>query len=619
MSAATAPSARWRTPGVQALVDAARPFWPALALAFAASVAAAATEPVLPYLMKPFLDQGFGGELAFPLWWIPALVIGLFVVRGASSFVAQYAFAWAAQRTVEALRLRLFAALQHAPAAVFRERPASQLIGVVVHEVQQAVTAVSHGLFVGVRDSLTLVGLLGLLFWLNWKLAIVAALVFPAIGIIIAAISRTIKRLQARQQQSIDALAYAVEENALGHRVVRVQNAQQRELERFGRLLRNTRRSFLRTEATAASGTPITQVVAAIGVAVVLTIAASQAASEGVTVGTFAAFITTMLMLISPFKALSNLNQQFTRASVALDRAAALLALPDETLGSDGRALRDTPVATPSIEFDHVGVTYVDAAGHRHRALDDICLEVAAGEKLALVGASGAGKSTLAQLLPRFIEPTAGVVRVDGTALPDWRLARLRAAIALVSQEVVLFDDSIAANVAFGQLNAGQLARRDAATEARLWAALEAAYLGDFVRALPGGLDAPVGHNGNRLSGGQRQRLAIARALFKDAPILVLDEATSALDSESETQVQAALERLMQGRTVILIAHRLSTIDRVDRIAVLDGGRLVELGSHAELLARGGQYARLRALQGGTGMPAARAPHDDTPFSEDAA
>jgi subfamily B ATP-binding cassette protein MsbA len=571
------------------ILQSSQPFRQGLILAFLFSALSAATEPILPYLMAPFLNKGFSATRDFPLWWVPASVVGVFILRGLTSFLAQYAFAWVSQRTVERIRQDIFTQLQSAPVEVFRERPASQLIGIIVHEVQLAMAALSTGLFTLIRDSLTVVGLLLWLFILNWKLAAVAFVVFPVVAGIISALSRVLKRLQQGQQSAVDALAYAVEENVLAHRVVRLQNAQQQQSDHFSALLRNARRIFLRTEATAASGTPITQVVISLGVGIVLAIAVAQAGGGGTTVGEFASFITTMLMLMSPFKALANLNQQFTRASVALDRAVALLALPAE-ISSDTKNLRTEPVKQPAIRFENVSVHYQRKGDAEvTTALKNINLDIKPGETLALVGGSGSGKTTLANLLPGFTYTSSGTVTVDGTALPQWHLKALRESMAMVSQEVVLLDDTLANNVTLG------LPRDDD----RLLAAIDAANLTQVVQSLVQGVETVLGHNGQTLSGGQRQRVAIARALYKNAPILILDEATSALDSESEALVQQALERLMQGRTVIVIAHRLSTIERASRIAVLHQGELVEIGTHSALLAQGGIYARLHSLQRG--------------------
>jgi subfamily B ATP-binding cassette protein MsbA len=586
-----------RSPAWALLRSVIAPFRAGLAVAALAAVAAAATEPVVPWLINWFTEHGLVRREPFPLWWIPVALIGLFVLRGVSSFSAQYALAWVAQRALEALRARMFAKLMVVKPALFREQQASQLINTVVYEAQTSMQMLVGASLVLVRDSLVVIGLLGYLLWLNWQLAAVLAITFPAIGWIMRIIGRALKKLAVAQQQAADELGYAVEENTLAHRVVRVQNAQAQEQARFAQLLRRTRRIFLRTEATAASGTPVTQIVASIGVSVVVVFAVMLARSGTTNVGEFMGFITAMLMLISPIKQLSNINQPVSRGLAGMERVVELLDAPEEV---DSRAdARREPVRAGGIRFEQVRVSYREGDAEQ-TVIDALSLDVPPGQRLALVGASGAGKTTLVNLLPRFVEPSAGRVLVDGTDIRDWHLPTLRRAIALVSQDTVLFNESIAHNVAFGDVAGGAQASGSPNDLARVWHALEAAYLKEFVQSLPDGLDTVIGHNGALLSGGQRQRLAIARALYRDAPILILDEATSALDSQSEAQVQKALDRLMQGRTVIVIAHRLSTIEHADRIAVLEGGRLLEAGSHAELLALGGAYARLHALQFGT-------------------
>jgi subfamily B ATP-binding cassette protein MsbA len=349
---------------------------------------------------------------------------------------------------------------------------------------------------------------------------------------------------------------------------------------RFDAASDKLRRLSLKAVAASATMTPITQMMAAFALSAVIVAALWQAGSEGGTVGTFVAFITAMLMLVAPIKHLSEIAAPLTRGFVALERGVTLI----EDAGVDSGGTFSLPRASGQVEFRHVGMRYRDDAT---AALTGVELSIQPGEAVALVGPSGAGKSTLVNLLLRFLEPTEGRVLLDGHALTEWDIHALRRQFALVSQDVVLLNESVAANVSLGQ----------APDRARVEAALRGANLFDFVLTLPQGIDALVGHNGSRLSGGQRQRMAIARAIYKDAPILVFDEATSALDSESERLVQEAIERLMKGRTSIVIAHRLSTIERADRIVALEAGRVVEQGTHAELLARGGLYARLHALQ----------------------
>ncbi|MCW5184526.1 ATP-binding cassette domain-containing protein, partial [Burkholderia cenocepacia] len=376
-------------------------------------------------------------------------------------------------------------------------------------------------------------------------------------------------------------LAYIVEETVGGYKVVKIHNGEQYEISRFNELSRRLRGYSMRMIVSGGLAQPLTQFLASIALAVVLTIAVVQSANDQTTVGGFVAFVTAMLLIISPLKHLMDVNQPLQRGMTAAELIFGLIDEPREPEGG-GKPLER---ATGRIRFNDVSFAY--HAGTGKPTLDRVSFDVAPGEMIALAGPSGSGKTTLVNLMPRFFDPTSGEILVDGVALPEYRLRDLRDQIAMVSQDVVLFNDTIASNVAYGQTPDRE----------RVTAALRAANLLSTVEAMPDGLDTLVGDNGMRLSGGQRQRLAIARAIYKDAPILILDEATSALDSESERHVQAALETLMKGRTTLVIAHRLSTIERADRILVMDGGRIVESGSHAALLASGGLYAHLHRIQ----------------------
>jgi ATP-binding cassette, subfamily B, bacterial MsbA len=543
------------------------------------AIVAASTEPMIPALMQPLLDKGFKAG-ALPLWLVPVVLIGLFAVRGAAGFTAQYGLAWIANRGTLAMRKAMFERLLNAQPILFTRQSASSLINTLTYEVQGGAGQLVHSLLTLVRDSLTLVALLVFLLWLNWQLTALIAVLFPAIALVMRSLTRRLHGLIVQGQKAMDQLAYVVEENVLAWRIVRLHNAQTSQARRFESVSETMRRLAIKSVVASATMTPITQMLAACALSAVIVLALWQSGTQGGSVGEFAAFVTAMLMLVSPVKHLSEVAGPITRGIAALERGVALI---DQT-ASESDAGHDPGRARGELELHDVTLQYPMA---QTPALRGVNLRLAVGESVALVGPSGAGKSTLVNLLPRFLEPSSGSLSLDGVPLAQWSVTALRRQFALVSQDVILFNDSVAANVALG----------DPPDRDKVLGALRAANLLDFVDTLAQGIDTPIGHNGERLSGGQRQRLAIARAVYKDAPILILDEATSALDSESERLVQQALERLMQGRTSLVIAHRLSTIERADRIVALDGGRVVEQGSHAQLLARGGLYARLHALQ----------------------
>lgn len=548
-----------------------------------ASMVGAATEPMVAQLLKTLLDSGFQ-DRTLPLWAVPVAVVGLFALRGVAGFTAQVSLSWTAHRGLQDLRQRLFERVLTAQPALFAHSSASQLTNTLVHEAQTGATLLVNATLTVVRDTLVLVALLGYLVLLNWKLTLFVAVLFPAVAWVMRTVGRRLHRLNREGQNATDQLAYVVEENALAWRIVRMHGAAPAQGQRFQAHSVQLRRVLLKIAAAGAAITPLTQIFAALALSAVVSMALWQSRTAGGTVGEFAAFITAMLMLVAPVKHLSDVMAPLTRGLAALERG---LDLIDQHPAERG-GTHDPGRAAGDITLDDVSLRYHD---DQAPALDHLSLQIRRGETVALVGPSGAGKSSLINLLPRFIEPSAGRITLDGVPLPDWDVDALRRQFALVSQDVVLFNDSVLANVALGAEHGGQPDR------ARARAALKGANLLDFVDSLPQGLDSLVGHNGSQLSGGQRQRLAIARALYKDAPILILDEATSALDSESERAVQEALDELMRERTTIVIAHRLSTIEHAHRIVVLEGGRLVEQGPHAQLLARGGVYARLHALQ----------------------
>jgi subfamily B ATP-binding cassette protein MsbA len=548
-------------------------------LAGVGSVVGAATEPMIPALMRLLLDRGFKSG-SFSLWLVPVSIISLFTVRGVAGFLAQYGLAWAANRGMLAMRGAMFARLLDAQPALFNRNPASTLINTLTYEVQNGSNQLVYSLQSLVKDSLTLVALLAYLLWLNWQLTLFVAVLFPAVALVMRILSKRLHRLTVATSKATDELAYVVEENVLAWRIVRLHAAGASQVARFQTVSESLRRLSLKSVVAAATMTPITQVLAACSLSAVIVVALWQSGQSGGSVGSFVAFVVAMLQLITPVKHLSEVAGPITRGLAALDRGVALL----DTAPPERGGTFDPGRSGGHIELRGVTLRYRE---DQAPALAGVDLAMHAGETVALVGPSGAGKSTLVNLLPRFIEATSGTLLLDGRPLAEWDVQALRRQFALVSQDVILFNDSVAANIALG----------DRVDRKRVRDALQGANLLEFVDALPQSIDSMIGHNGSELSGGQRQRMAIARAIYKNAPILILDEATSALDSESERLVQQALETLMRGRTSLVIAHRLSTIERADRIVALEAGRVVEQGSHAELLAHGGLYARLHALQ----------------------
>lgn len=548
------------------------------ALAIGATIVASATEPFVPALLKPLLDRGFQRD-SFNLWLVPLALMLLFTVRGLSGFLAQFALAKVTNDGLLKLRGAMFDKLLSARLTLFADQSSSAIANTVVYEVFNGSSMLINAIMKLARDVLTLLALIGYLVYLNWKLMLVVALLFPAVAFVIQVLSKRLYRLTKESQTATDDLAYVVEENVMAHRDVRLHGAQAGQASRFNHLSNSLRRLSMKSTAAYAGMSAITQVLAAMALSAVISIALLQSAENTTTVGGFVAFVTAMLLLIAPVKSLSDAATPVTRGLAALERGLDLMNLtPDESGGSFVKAR-----AHGDIEFADASVIYkADAVP----ALDQFSLSIKAGETLAIVGASGSGKTTLVNLLPRFVEMSSGNIYLDGQDLRAWNLVSLRAQFAFVSQHVVMLNSSIAVNVALGQP-----VERDRVKEC-----LAAANLAGLLAELPEGMDTMLGHNAMQLSGGQRQRLAIARALYKDAPILVLDEATSALDTESELAVQEAIKRLTASRTSLVIAHRLSTVQHADRIIMMEAGRMIESGTHAELLAKNGAYAHLYRL-----------------------
>jgi subfamily B ATP-binding cassette protein MsbA len=559
-----------------------RPYWRMFALSIVALVLTAATEPLLPALFKPLLDEGFVAKNEVFIRWVPLLLLALFVVRGITSFVSTYTMAWVGSRLVMDLRAAMFDKLMTLPTRYFDQNPSGQLIAQLAFNVTQVTQSATSSLTTLVRDTVTVLGLLGYLLWLNWRLTLIVFGMAPFTLWIVRLASKRLRGLSRKAQQNIGDLTQVIDEAVGGHRVVKLYGGEHYERTRFHHAANLARQFEMKRVAANAVYEPVIQFIAAVALAIIVTIAAGQASTDTTTVGGFVAFFMAMLLLFAPLKRLTAVNDQLQRGLAASETIFTLLDQDAERdLGSRSLAPIEGRLAFRDVTLTYPGKTVPALAG--------ITLDIAPGETVALVGASGSGKTTLANLVPRFYDPDAGAISLDGTDLRDIRLRNLRSHIALVSQDVVLFNDTLARNIAYG-------GKRDA-TPDEIRTACVAAHAWDFIQALPDGLDTLIGENGMRLSGGQRQRIAIARAILKNAPLLILDEATSALDSESERHVQAALETLMQNRTTLVVAHRLSTVERADRIVVLEGGHIVEIGSHADLLARQGRYAQLHALQ----------------------
>lgn len=559
-----------------------KPHWRMFALSIATMILVAITEPALPALMKPMLDGSFVEKNSVLIRWIPIALVALFAVRGLAMFVSAFAMADVGNHLVMDLRRAMFDRLLAQPTSYYDETNKGRLVATAAYNVTQLTDAATTVLSALVRDVLSVIGLLAWLLYLNWKLALVTFAIAPPALWVFRYASRRLRYTSREIQKNLGDITHVLDEAIAGHKVVKIFDGQAYERARFLGVIQRARRFAQKQAAASQAHGPVTQLLAALALAVIVYIATRQAAADQTTVGSFVSFMVAMLMLSAPLKRLSAVTATMQRGLAAAEAVFELIDLEGETdNGSDeiGRAKGD-------LVFEDVRLTY---PGKETPTLDGVSLHIDSGETVALVGGSGGGKTSLVNLIPRFYEPDSGSIRLDGVKLDAIRLASLRANIALVSQETILFNDTIAANIAYG--------RQGAATRAEIEHAAAAAHALDFIRELPDGFEAMIGENGVKLSGGQRQRLAIARAILKDAPILILDEATSALDTESERQVQAALDNLIRGRTTLVIAHRLSTIENADRIVVLDRGRIAEIGSHAQLLATGGVYSRLHAMQ----------------------
>lgn len=542
----------------------------------------AVTDTAFAALMKPMLDGSFVEQDQQAIFLVPLMIVGIFLLRGVAGFASTYYIAWIGWRVIKQLRAEIFEKYLTLPTSFYDKASSGELISRITFNSQMVANAASSSLTVMVRDSLTAIGLFGLMFYQSWQLSLAFLVIGPIIGIIVSRVSRQFRAISRSIQGSMGDVSHVIQEAVEGARVIKIFGGQEEEMQAFQLANERNREFNMRETVVKAMNEPIVQLLVALALAVIVYVASSGEVADRISVGSFMSFITAMLLLFAPLKRMTTLNSQIQKGIAAGESLFAILDLESERdLGT-----RQLEGAIHSVEYRDVSLRYQEG---KPSVLRNVSLSIASGETVAFVGESGSGKTSLVNLLPRLYELESGEVLVNGHSVDDYTLQSLRSRIATVSQDVMLFNDTIASNIAYGS--------RDSIDEEALQAACKAAHAHDFISRLPEGYETMVGENGVMLSGGQKQRVAIARALLKNAPILILDEATSALDTESERKVQQGLDALMEGRTTLVIAHRLSTIEQADRIVVMDRGEIVEVGNHQELLARKSHYFKLHQLQ----------------------
>ncbi len=542
----------------------------------------AVTDPAIPALMQPLLNGAFIEKDPETIAMMPFLFVGLFAVRGIAAYVSNLSLNWVANKVIMDLRQGMFNRMIDFPAHFFDQHRSGSLMSRFTYDVTQIKEASTNAISTLVRDSISVVGLLGWMFYINWKLALICLFAAPVIGIIVTIIKRRIRKMSRKVQDTMGDLHHVLSECFDAQKVIKLYGGQEVEKQRFFNTVNSHRRYAMKFVMASVATGPAIQMIVAILLAVIIYIATKEASSGNLMVGDFVSFFAAIAMITGPLKRLAGVNEHLQKGLAACESVFKLLDTDIEHQSGE----KELNKAQGKIDFHNVSYSYPEA---ETEALSKVSLNITPGETVALVGESGSGKTTLANLLPRFYQLESGSIFYDDVDINELSLLSLRRNIAYVSQDVVLFNDTVRNNIAYGEL-------KDISDD-EIWAAVEAAYAKDFINELPEKMSTMVGEDGTRLSGGQRQRLAIARALLKNAPLLILDEATSSLDTRSERHIQQALENVKKGRTCLIIAHRLSTIENSDRIVVLDKGKIVEQGKHEELLKLQNHYARLHQVQ----------------------
>ncbi len=559
-----------------------KPYWRTFLIAIVSMLVLAISDPAIPALIKPMLDGAFIEKDPATMKWVPILFVVLFAVRGFAAYANGVALFWVSNKVVMDLRQEMFVRILSLPSSYYDDHSSGSLLSKFTFDVTQIKEAATNAITTIVRDSLSIVGLLGWMFYIDWKLTLVAMVSAPFIATVILIIRKRLRKMSRKVQGSMADINHVLVECINGHKLVKLYDGKEQEIRRFQEVTNANRRYSMKFAMAAVASSPMIQLITAIALAIIIYIAIQNASVDNIEVGEFTSFFAAMAMLLNPLKRLARVNEHLQKGLAACESVFALL---DHLVEPDvGKQTLER--VKGEIEFCNVNFSY---DGNDQKALNNVSMHIKPGETIALVGASGSGKSTIANLVPSFYSVTEGKILLDGKDIKDISLQSLRHNIALVSQDIVLFNDTVRNNIAYGNMSDS--------SEESIIAAARAAHALEFIEDLHDGFDTIVGEKGLKLSGGQRQRLAIARALLKDAPVLIMDEATSSLDTHSERQIQMALDEVKEGRTCLIIAHRLSTIEKADRIIVIDNGVIVETGTHAELIKKDGAYARLHQLQ----------------------